>query len=81
VARAPSAGSEPGGTSHGREALDPESAEWRAKAAEVHATLQTHIQEEEDAIFPRIRKVRDADRLERAGHELHTMKTRKAGSR
>jgi hypothetical protein len=63
------------------EALDPESAEWRAKAAEVHATLQTHIQEEEDAIFPRIRKVWDADRLERADHELHTMKTRKAGSR
>jgi iron-sulfur cluster repair protein YtfE (RIC family) len=62
------------------EDLDAEEEEWREKVEELHQTLRTHIQEEEEAIFPRIGRVWDSARLERAGTELEAMKSRKAAA-
>lgn len=55
--------------------LDAEEEEWLAKVKEVHASLQTHIREEEGSIFPRISKVWDQARLDKAGQELEEMKS------
>ena len=59
------------------EDLAPEDEEWLAKVKNVHASLKTHIQEEEGEIFPRISKVWDAARLEQAGTKMNEMKSRK----
>ncbi|HKZ09003.1 MAG TPA: hemerythrin domain-containing protein [Methylomirabilota bacterium] len=61
-------------------ALDATSSEWLTKVREVHTSLQTHIQEEEGTIFPRIPRVWDAARLDRAGQELEEMKSRNAAA-
>ena len=62
------------------ESLDATSSEWLQKVKEVHKSLQSHIQEEETTIFPRIPRVWDAARLDRAGQELEEMKSKKAAS-
>jgi iron-sulfur cluster repair protein YtfE (RIC family) len=62
------------------EGLDATSSEWLDKVREVHTSLQTHIQEEEGTIFPRIARVWDAARLDRAGQELVEMKSKKAAA-
>lgn len=56
------------------EDLDSEEAEWLGKVKEVHASLETHIEEEEGDIFPRISKVWDKARLEEAGADMDEMK-------
>ncbi len=60
--------------------LDAEDSAWLNKVKEVHRSLETHIEEEETTIFPRISRVWDTARLERAGQELEEMKSRKAGA-
>ena len=54
--------------------LDPREAPWLTKLKAVHANLETHIREEEQDIFPRISKVWDEKRLERAGTAMREMK-------
>jgi hemerythrin superfamily protein len=49
-----------------------------AKVKAVHASLETHIREEEGEIFPRISKVWDEARLEQAGKQMKEMKSKKA---
>ena len=61
------------------EALDAAGDEWLEKVKTVHASLQSHIGEEEGSIFPRIARVWDSARLGRTGEELEQMKSRKAG--
>jgi hemerythrin-like domain-containing protein len=56
------------------EELDSEEAEWLGKVKEVHASLETHIKEEEGDIFPRISKVWDKARFEEAGADMDEMK-------
>jgi hemerythrin-like domain-containing protein len=43
----------------------------------VHASLEGHIREEEQDIFPRISKVWDEKQLKQAGTELKEMKAKK----
>jgi iron-sulfur cluster repair protein YtfE (RIC family) len=47
--------------------LDPEEASWLTKLKAVHASLESHIREEEQDVFPRISKVWDERKLEHAG--------------
>ena len=54
--------------------LDPREAPWLTKLKAVHANLETHIREEEQDIFPRISKVWDEKRLERADTAMREMK-------
>src|SRR5215475_14542563 len=44
---------------------------------EIHSSLETHIREEENEIFPRIGQVWDAARLMRSGQEMSEMKAKK----
>jgi hemerythrin superfamily protein len=58
-------------------ALAPEDAPWLAKLKTVHASLAKHIREEEQDIFPRIKKVWDEIRLKQAGTGMKAMKAKK----
>ena len=60
--------------------LDAEQDDWLKKVEDLETTLRTHIQEEEEAIFPRIGRIWDSARLERAGTELEALKSRKAAT-
>jgi hypothetical protein len=57
--------------------LDSEEASWLTKLKAVHASLESHIREEEQNIFPRISKVWDEKRLEHAGTAMKEMKAQK----
>ena len=57
--------------------LDPEDASWLTKLKVVHASLESHIREEEQDIFPRIGKVWDETKLKHAGTEMKEMKAKK----
>ena len=57
--------------------LDPGDASWLTKLKVVHASLASHIREEEQDIFPRIGKVWDETKLEHAGTEMKEIKTKK----
>jgi len=59
------------------ESLDPEEKAWLAKVKAVGASLERHIREEEQDIFPRIGKVWDGARRKRAGAEMEEMKGEK----
>jgi hemerythrin-like domain-containing protein len=56
--------------------LDPEGPPWLTKLKAVHASLEDHIREEERDIFPRIRKVWDEKKLEKAGADMKEMKAK-----
>ena len=56
--------------------LDPHDAPWLTKLKAVHASLESHIREEEQDIFPRIRKVWNEAKLEQAGTEMKEMKAK-----
>ncbi len=52
-------------------------ARWLSTAQDIHSSLASHIREEENDIFPSIRKVWDDTRLKRAGTEMEEMKSKK----
>jgi iron-sulfur cluster repair protein YtfE (RIC family) len=56
--------------------LDPKDASWLTKLEAVHASLERHIREEEQDIFPRISKVWDEHKLKQAGTDMKEMKAR-----
>ena len=58
-------------------ALEPEHAPWLTKLKAVHASLESHIREEEQEIFPRITKVWDDKKLKQVGANLKEMKAQK----
>ena len=60
--------------------LEPEDASWLTKLKAVHTSLESHIREEEQDIFPRISKAWDETKLERAGTELQEMKAKKVAT-
>ena len=57
--------------------LDAKDASWLTKLKAVHASLESHIREEEQDIFPRISKVWDDTKLKQAGTEMKEMKAKK----
>ena len=57
--------------------LDPEAAGWLAKVEAVGESLEKHIREEEEEIFPRLGSAWDNARLEEAGSEMAEMKGEK----
>ncbi len=59
------------------ESLDSEENAWLAKVKAVGASLERHIREEEQDVFPRIGKVWDGARRKRAGGEMEEMKAEK----
>ena len=58
--------------------LDPSDAEWMEMVTELKETLEHHIQEEEQDIWPKIQHVWDRDRLEQAGAQMEVMKRTEA---
>ena len=63
------------------EAMDPEDDRWLAKVKEVKSSLEHHIREEEDDVFPKLSREWDRTHLERAGaqmEEMHASKGRRA---
>jgi hemerythrin-like domain-containing protein len=58
-------------------ALEPEHAPWLTKLKAVHASLESHIREEEQEIFPRITKVWDEKKLKQVGADLKELKAQK----
>ena len=63
------------------EGLNPEDDRWLAKVKEVKSSLEHHIREEEDDVFPKLSRECDRTRLERIGaqmEEMHTSKARRA---
>ncbi len=54
--------------------LEPTDDAWLAKVKELKQTLEHHIQEEEQQIFPKAREVWDQSKLEQAGREMETGK-------
>jgi iron-sulfur cluster repair protein YtfE (RIC family) len=56
--------------------LDPEDASWLTKLKAVHASLESHIREEEQDIFPRISKVWNEAKLKQAGTDMKEMKAK-----
>jgi iron-sulfur cluster repair protein YtfE (RIC family) len=59
------------------EGLDPAEAAWVAKVRAIGTSLEKHIREEEQDIFPRIGKVWDRKQLAEAGAEMKEMKAEK----
>jgi len=59
------------------ETLDPDEGAWLTKVKAVGASLESHIREEEQDIFPRISKVWDEKRLKQAGTDMNDMKAKK----
>jgi len=59
--------------------LQSEDSRWLSKVKEVQVSLETHIREEEQDIFPRVSKVWDEARLGRAGAQMEEMKSKKMG--
>ncbi|HWP73153.1 MAG TPA: hemerythrin domain-containing protein [Methylomirabilota bacterium] len=59
------------------ENLDPAEAAWIAKVRAIGTSLEKHIREEEQDIFPRIGKVWDRKQLAEAGAEMKEMKAEK----
>jgi hypothetical protein len=47
--------------------------DWLPLVQRLKSALETHIQEEEQEIWPRIERVWDAKQLERAGAEMEAM--------
>lgn len=54
--------------------LDPTAEAWMGKIDELYETLDHHIQQEEDDIWPNIQQTWDRSRLEQAGERMEAMK-------
>ena len=50
--------------------LDPSTDEWLDNVKELRSLLEHHIREEEDEIWPEIRRVWDAEQLDEAGTKM-----------
>lgn len=61
------------------EQLDPQDARWLSTVQQIHSSLEAHIREEENEIFPAIAQVWDTARLERAGQKMSEMKQQQTG--
>jgi hemerythrin superfamily protein len=56
------------------ESLEPGSDEWTAKMTVVIESVEHHVKEEEDEMFPKVRSSSDASRREELGEQLDARK-------
>jgi iron-sulfur cluster repair protein YtfE (RIC family) len=56
--------------------LNPPDTEWMEMVTELKETLEHHIQEEEQQIWPKIQQVWDRSKLEEVGAQMEAMKQR-----
>jgi iron-sulfur cluster repair protein YtfE (RIC family) len=56
--------------------LDPAEEAWAEKLEEVRETLEHHIEEEEEDIWPKIQQVWDRSKLDEAGKKMEMLKKR-----
>jgi hemerythrin superfamily protein len=54
--------------------MDPTDQAWLGQVRQLRSTLEHHIQEEEGKIWPKIRQVWDAQKLEQAGGRMEAQK-------
>jgi len=54
--------------------LNPSDEGWLTHVKELRSALEQHIEQEEGTIWPRIRRVWDAPKLEQAGRQMEAMK-------
>ncbi len=56
--------------------LEPSSEEWHPKVKVLQENTEHHIEEEEQELFPEVRKIWDEDKLEQVGKKMEEMKKR-----
>lgn len=56
--------------------LDPSDTEWLTQVKALKATLEHHIEEEEQKIWPKIQQTWDRPKLEQAGKAMEAMKAK-----
>jgi iron-sulfur cluster repair protein YtfE (RIC family) len=59
--------------------LNPSAAQWLEKLRTLKSTLEHHIQEEEQQIWPKIQRVWDRAKLDQAGTQMEAMKKKETG--
>jgi hemerythrin superfamily protein len=63
-------------------ALKPSSEEWEPKIKVLKENTEHHIEEEEGELFPKVRKIWDADKRDQVGRQMQQAKTeRQKGQR
>jgi hemerythrin superfamily protein len=56
--------------------LDPRHETWHPKVKVLQENTEHHIEEEEDKLFPKVRKIWDAAKREQVGRQMQEMKDR-----
>ncbi len=56
--------------------LDPSNEEWHPKVKVLQENTEHHIKEEEEELFPKVRKIWDTARMEEVGKKMEEMKRR-----
>jgi hemerythrin-like domain-containing protein len=57
--------------------LKPSAEEWAPKIKVLQENTEHHIEEEEDELFPKVRKIWDADKREKVGRQMQDTKTKR----
>jgi hemerythrin-like domain-containing protein len=57
--------------------LSPSDESWPAKAKVMHESLEHHIEEEEEKMFPKARKELSKEQLEELGRQMQAIKDQK----
>jgi iron-sulfur cluster repair protein YtfE (RIC family) len=57
--------------------LKPSAEEWEPKIKVLQENTEHHIEEEEDELFPKVRKIWDADKRLRVGRQMQEMKAKR----
>jgi iron-sulfur cluster repair protein YtfE (RIC family) len=63
------------------ESLDPEDERWLVTVRQIKSALENHIRQEEEDIFPRVARIWDRTRLEKAGRDMTESKAEKPARR
>jgi hemerythrin superfamily protein len=61
--------------------LKPSAEEWEPKIKVLQENTEHHIEEEEGELFPKVRKVWDADMRKRVGEEMEKAKAQRKGQK
>jgi hemerythrin-like domain-containing protein len=57
--------------------LKPSAEEWAPKIKVLQENTEHHIEEEEDELFPKVRKIWDADKREKVGRQMQDTKAKR----
>jgi len=58
-------------------ALKPTDEAWEPKIKVLQENTEHHIEEEEDELFPKVRKIWDTDRRQQVGRQMQDMKSKR----